>query len=177
MDLQLFCGNEPDREYLQTPFSHGGFTYATNGHIMVRVPQVAGVRKQTKDGTWDAPMKGLPEATFSPLAHNPLPDHPLGPCTICAGEGYQHDCPDCSCACPACKGSGNAYPDVSTTVRGHIFALRYVAMMLALPGVEIADKTGQEMPLLFKFDGGFGALMPRRSRCTDHIEIETAKAA
>lgn len=180
MDLQIYCGTDPCREYLTKPFTVGEFTYATNGHIMIRVPKVAGVPKQTKDSDWNGPLKALADTAFSPLAHGPVPEHPLGSCTKCDGRGTAHDCPDCECGCGACNNTGEAFPAISTTIRGHIYALRYIAMMLALPGVEVATETAPAMPLLFKFDGGgVGAIMARRAEHPEHIqiEIEADKAA
>lgn len=178
MDLQIYCGNDFLRDYLSKPFTAGEFTYATNGHIMVRLPKLDSIPKQTKEGVdWNAPLKGLDEATFSPLSHSAIPEHALGECEKCDGRGSKHDCPDCECGCDGCNGSGFGYPKISTTIRGAIYDMRYVAMMLSLPGVEVADKTAKEMPLLFKFDGGVGAIMPRRAEHPEHIQIELSQAA
>lgn len=35
IDLQKYCGDDPFRPYLHKPFSHGSFTYATNGHTVL----------------------------------------------------------------------------------------------------------------------------------------------
>lgn len=40
-DLTPFCS--PDRPELNRPFSDGPFSYATNGHVLLRVPRLAGV--------------------------------------------------------------------------------------------------------------------------------------
>ena len=37
IDLQPFCGEDHDRWYLMKPLSFGDYTYATNGHIVIRV--------------------------------------------------------------------------------------------------------------------------------------------
>lgn len=172
VDLQLYCSSDPYRTYLHKPFSSGAFSYGANGHIMVRVPRNEGIPEQTKQGEWDRAFKALPDATFSTLSHKPIPEHPLGPCQACDGRGFLHNCPDCECECERCHGHGTTYPDISTTIRGQLYALRYVAMILALPGVQIADKTEPACPLLFKFDGGDGAVMPRTRQGREHIEIE-----
>lgn len=39
IDLSHFCYTEDDRHNLKRPWSRGDFSYATNGHIMVRVPR------------------------------------------------------------------------------------------------------------------------------------------
>lgn len=38
--LKKFCSFDRDREHLCQPFSMGGFSFATNGHIIVRIPRV-----------------------------------------------------------------------------------------------------------------------------------------
>jgi hypothetical protein len=159
MDLKSFCGTDPFRAYIHEPFSVGEFTYATNGHIMVRVPRLPDVPEQTKQAKWDAPFQDLSGTIFESLDHHALPKQ--------AG-------PDCECTCENCRGSGKEIflSKASTTVRGCVYNLRYIAMALALPGVEFAvAKKTHESPLLFRFDGGLGSVMPMR------IEIEISKAA
>lgn len=48
IDLSHFCYTEDDRSYLKQPWSRGDFTYATNGHIMVRVPRRSDVPENDK---------------------------------------------------------------------------------------------------------------------------------
>ncbi len=38
LDLTPFCGTGAHRSYLHNPFASGGHTFATNGHIAIRVP-------------------------------------------------------------------------------------------------------------------------------------------
>lgn len=179
LDLKQFCGTDPFRPYLLTPFSAGDFSYATNGNLMVRIPRLPELPEQDKIAKWDAPLEGIETRTFAPLPHGPIPDVPESECEVCSGRGRDHECPDCECICGHCHGSGEARPKTSTTVRGNNYNIRYVAMMLALPGAEPAEKTEEGKPLLFKFDGGVGAIMPLRGKYNEHIEIETgdAKAA
>lgn len=182
IDLQKYCGDDPFRPYLHKPFSHGSFTYATNGHIMVRTPRQTGVPEQTQKGGWDTPLKGIDAAKFSPLQHKPLPptrEPTEEECLACEGRGHAHDCPECTCDCKECDGTGNrmAADKTSTKVRGVTFDLRYIAMMLAMPGVEVMVSPQEAEPLLFKFEGGVGAVMPMRAQHPSHVEIEDDKAA
>lgn len=174
LDLQKFCSTDPTRPYLEKPFSHGSFTYATNEHIMVRLPRQDGIPEQTKEAKWDAPFKGFEDATFSPKKVK-LPPSPVqqGDCEECEGRGTDHACPNCQCTCDACNGSGKgiAEKSVSTSIRGVTVALRYARMMLALPGIEIADMPKPREPMLFRFDGGIGALMPTNGEMSEHVEI------
>ena len=40
-DITRFCGKYDARSHLKQPIVNGGFIYATNGHICVRVPALA----------------------------------------------------------------------------------------------------------------------------------------
>lgn len=169
IDLKSFCGT---RTYLSAPFSNGEFTYATNGHIMVRVPRLPDVSDITIKGNWEKPLNGIDAATFAPFLHRPLPQMTDEECSKCGGTGNEHDCPDCSCDCDGCGGSGKQAARVSTTVASGIFNLRYIAMALALPAVEfMTSARDEEGPLLFRFDGGVGAVMPMRSQYDTHVEL------
>jgi len=47
-DLKKYCSKDETRPYLHEPFSRGEWTYATNGHIAVRVPKLADVPEPQK---------------------------------------------------------------------------------------------------------------------------------
>lgn len=174
IDLSIFCGRDESRPYLLQPFSFGEFSYATNGHVMVRVPRLPDVAEQTQKGKWDAPFEGLEQAAFSAPKFT-LPKQPAQDteCEACDGRGFEHDCPDCECTCSACDGSGSeaAEANVSTSYEGAVFALRYVRRVLALPGIELAHVKASDAPLFFRFDGGAGALMPMRGESANHINV------
>lgn len=185
LDLKRFCATAQDdyRKWLHTPFSIGEFTYATDGAIMIRVPLVA---------EWPAPenrkldvhcadlFKSLGEVTFiSPLPATTPSDVETSEeveCEACDGRGHDHECPDCTCTCDNCGGSGNEkkVDKISTVFHGNIYRLKYVREILALPGIEIAPDSVNEpkrVPLLFRFDSGAGVLMPRNSKCDRHVEM------
>jgi hypothetical protein len=176
IDLKQFCGNDEFRSYLNEPFTQGNYTYATNGHIMVRVQKVDSVGPCKSKVKFDAskPLVGIERLKFETFSFS-LPPDPgkKGTCVDCDGRGYKHDCPDCECTCNFCKGSGEADPEgrISTTIAGRAFCLRYVRMITSLPTPQIA-KTDGETPLYFRFEGGVGALMMRRKPFENHVEIE-----
>lgn len=174
IDLQPFCGTDETCPYLMKPFSFGDFSYATGGHIIVRVPKREGVEPPDKKFNADKPLEGLDQASFARPAFK-LPPQPSeeDECEDCDGRGYEHDCPHCECVCRACAGTGNqaAEGKLTTTFAGITFALRYVRKMLSLPGIEIATPRASEGPLLFRFDGGVGALMPMRGPSVHHVEV------
>lgn len=183
IDLQPFCGTEDARWYLMKPFSMGEFSYATNGHILVRQPRRADVPDidvKAPKFKPDNALVGLDAAKFY-VPTLQLPTAPAaGPCPACDCRKFEHDCPDCECTCETCNGSGEGNPErnISTAIGGSFFALNYVRLMAALPDLEIAN-TAEAIavgakPLLFRFEGGVGALMPMLSPRENHIEIERA---
>jgi hypothetical protein len=180
LDLQRFCGNQFGREYLHKPFSRNGFTYATNGHIMVRVALRPDVPDVDKKFNQERPLEGIETATFyRPSFELPAMPTEVGECLSCDGSGHEHTCPHCTCRCESCGGSGEENPEKrrSATIGVKIFAMNYIRQMLSLPGIELAvmESEPDEKPLLFRFDGGVGALMPMRSKCVDHVDIKPSK--
>jgi hypothetical protein len=169
LDLRPFCGATDGRTHFMRPFSIGEFTYATNGHIMVRVPRRPDAPEQTVKFNADDPLKGHDTIDYVPLSGS-LPEIKKEDCIRCA-DGQIHDCPDCKCTCEDCGGSGKVYPRASTSIGEANFAVRYVAMMLALPNIQVAATPGLETPLLFRFDGGIGAVMPMHGKCDTHVEV------
>lgn len=90
IDLWPFCS--PDRENLTVPFSRGQYTYATNGHIVVRVPRRADVPENPKAP--DIEKIGLEAPTnLRPLPHYTLPTGRK--CLRCRGAGRAYDCDKC----------------------------------------------------------------------------------
>lgn len=156
INLNLFC--DPKRcEFgcdLSVPFSLNGHTYATNGHIAVRVPR----RPDIPENKEAVKAEGLPW-DFSRVKFGPLPEPELLPdqCWKCAGRGHKHECPDCRCECKACAGSGKLPSRVK--IGKAVFAGQYIEWVRALPGLEIG-KPKPSTPLPFRFKGGEGLLMP-----------------
>lgn len=179
IDLQPFCSTDIDRQYLLKPFSRNGYTYATNGHIMLRVAERPGIPDVEKQFNQERPLEGIEAAEFfRPIFDLPPAPDGLGPCDKCDGRGYAHDCPDCECECETCGGTSSVDPErfISTAVGPKSFALNYIRQVLALPDVEIqvfpAEDDGKQM--LFRFRGGVGALMPLRGVKGEHVDIKLA---
>lgn len=174
IDLQKFCGTDPFRDYLHKPITQDGFTWATDGAVMVRAPADKRYSPCERPINIAKPLSGIEDATFSPpnISLPPAPER-TGPCPECDGRGREHDCPDCECICEACHGAGelNAEKRTTTTIRGAIFNLAYVRLIASLPNVEFSQSDGKK-PMFFRFDGGVGALMPCRCALDEHIEIE-----
>lgn len=96
--LRSFCAGAHDwRVYLHEPITRHGFTYATDGHVLVRVP--ADGREQTANFPpidLDKPLRPHCKV-FAPLVLPPRPELP--PCDGCAGTGEV-------AACRHCEGEG-----------------------------------------------------------------------
>lgn len=184
IDLQQFCAGLDDRPHLRRPFTKGDYTYATDGRIMVRVPADAAPFDpcDRADIPVEPPFVKLAEATFAKVEHGTLPLLPgdkQEECDDCDGRGHEHECPNCECKCDSCGGSGEqtVRPKISTEIAGCTINLRYALMMLALPGVEVAQNGKKGDPLLFRFDVGVGVVMPIRGQYSEHVEIERAPVA
>lgn len=92
-------------------------------------------------------------------------------CSICKGEGCDRcegdgvpsgDDQGTEQPCYNCDGSGQA-PHQIITVGNTTLARRFVALMLKLPGIEYHTPTRKphEYPMVsFRFDGGWGCVMP-----------------
>lgn len=221
INLKAFCADPDRRPELSEPFSAGEFTYASNGHVMVRVDR--------RDDCTDEPDGGkkvsvlvrylsrLDSVTFSPFpAVNlpPVPPHVPKPCNDCEATGRIHsvacgkchgtgmhtchacnhedDCEECNgygrierparpddtlnvTECENCEGTGDCSRDddrlIYTRVGPYWIDRRYVVLMQSLPGIEIdlghtafydGASAWDEPPILFRFDGGVGAIMPLR---------------
>jgi hypothetical protein len=106
-----------------------------------------------------------------------LPDVEAGKeaCEDCQGRGREHECPSCSCICQECGGSGD-FPtssddNLSMTIAGSIFAVKYIRLLQTLPGVKIETVPAGTSPMSSEFDGGVGLLMPMRSQYDRHIDV------
>lgn len=172
LNLSVFCSTDPVRPYLHKPFSRGEWTYATNGHICVRVPR-----------RLDAPEQDNPNAeklfdTISASAMRLLrsiafPELISRECECCGGRGTVHDCPDCACDCESCGGDGEVQEKASVGIGIADYNAKYVKQLTALPGLVIASDAAPAEPLFFRFDGGEGLLMPMRVRYINHVDEAT----
>jgi hypothetical protein len=159
VDLDLFCDptrREPGLD-LSVPFSLNGHTYATNGHVAVRVPRRPDIPENKEAPKIERLPWDFSRVKFGSLPERgPLPDE----CWACGGTGQEHSCPDCRCKCNTCDGSGKHQPFVRR-IGKVAFNGRYIEWLRALPGLEIG-KPRRSRPLPFRFEGGEGLLMPRR---------------
>lgn len=166
--LQPFCGEDKTRPAMMRPFPQNGFTFATCGRCLVRVPLIDGT--PSIDETIPAPPtvteKALPIppedvewGTFSTL-----PEPEMEGCHICAGYGKCACCEVCGThECGNCDGTGQTEKRLRVVIEHRTFDAKYLRKISMLPGLLIAAKFGSELePMAFKFDGGIGSVMPMR---------------
>ena len=145
-DLLRFCADRGDiRHYLADPWSRGDYTYATNGHIIVRNPRLADVPENDYAPNTEKLMLSIPPATD--WTNVPTVDMPPDKdCVYCNGIDV----------CDDCGGTGKM-PDLSgIALFGTFFAKRYLAL---IQGWEIAPN-GQKAAWI-RTDDADGLLMPR----------------
>lgn len=120
IDIERFCARLPSKvaTVLQSPFSIGPFTYASNGPIAIRVPRRADVPETFEALIIERAFDYPDDLPFLPLPDIAIPEITLRPCGVCRGIGTgvlcsqcdgTGDC-DCGCGdnheCGICKGSG-----------------------------------------------------------------------
>lgn len=106
--LMHFCATD-ERPVLEQPWTRDGYTYATNGRILLRVPAVEGIEYNPA-----APNIGPPTFMWE---HETTPDEwqdapevkpQSTPCEKCGGKGRVKVCPKCKnlrtvfCVCSEC---------------------------------------------------------------------------
>ena len=164
IDLAPFCEKADGyRLNIKRPFSRAGFTWATDGRILVRVPLRADVEENPNAPHAERLFPDLADVTFAPLPSVKWPEMPTrAECKWCEGRGTQHDCPHCTCTCNECEGTGKDISAAGVIVRGLHFNVAYIRLLLALPGLEFTTKPKEGQPAPFRFEGGEGVLVPMR---------------
>ena len=186
--LKKFVSQNDPREYMRGPFNRGEWTYATNGHIAVRVPKIDGIATLAEKHI--PKLEGPFKRTHSDNAFVALPPlPPLEKCRFCNGTGVAYECEECDgdgefehgshtyackecdgrgqvtysggieAACWRCGGSG-AKRIVPIQVGGSHFDLFYLHLINGLPGAKFSPGAGRMDMAMFVFDGGEGILIP-----------------
>lgn len=91
--LQRFCADDHARATITKPFSFGDYTYATNGHVCIRVPRMAEVTPESDiitRLTWDhEEISGWQEMPYGYLVP------PMVLCPSCRGSKLYQACLGC----------------------------------------------------------------------------------
>ena len=178
IDLMPFCSTEKTRYYLNKPFSRGEWTYATNGHICIRVARVDEWPEVAKAPDAGKVIPSPDGIKFKALGALPIPQAVMIVCPECNGECHSyHNCADYECSCERCDNDGEIEQLIIVSFRGAFIDAKYLRMIAALPDVEMAEVLDPTGPMLFRFAGGDGVIMGMdQSLCKFDIEIADAPA-
>ena len=160
IDLSPFCATKAHPS-LQFPFSRGDWTYATNGHICVRVPRRTDVTAEGPDA--ERLFEGAYFGGLFPAVIPHIPEREKRKCLYCGGAGQEYDDYNCIYGlCEDCDGTGVVYDIMTIKVYDRLFNAEYIRLMSALPGLKIPFDCSNSnfTPLQFAFNGGQGLVMP-----------------
>lgn len=174
IDLQAFCADTNfTRSFdLTQPFFRGGWQYATDGKVMIRIPAPNDL--DSAEGTAKLPPC---HDLFKPIVGNLIEWPALRYCPQCfdtgkIGCGGCRGCGECEgctgCGvrkCLLCNGrepSGQVFSDDGVAVievGNHRVAARYDQLIRSLGNVRYEWGRAWREPLPFVFDGGEGLVM------------------
>lgn len=94
--LLRFCSNDKTRDSLCRPFNVSGYTYATNGHIAIRVPRMVEFDANEPINSIEEPwFKGSLKPADCRIVPKVNPEFAYEKCSVCNGSGSCRECPDC----------------------------------------------------------------------------------
>jgi len=118
-DLKKFCLASDDR--LAEPISDDDFTYATDGHIAIRIKRINEITKKKSINNFpDLSLKPWHEGKWVKMPKYQCPT--LETCPVCGGARFIKKCPECNgeeeiifsnayndyeCECQTCGGEGD----------------------------------------------------------------------
>ena len=179
--LLRFCDGENPRLNLGEPFVRGGWTYATDSRIAIRMPsnRVDGNCRLTESvlgvmlGYFEKYHEAVKTGPFMRDGRNwrqwpskpvemPLDGMEYVACQICRGDGRIFDVDGDVWTCVYCDATGNVglQPDVMLEGGTPIVGGRYWSLIRRLPDVWYIDPESDKEPIPFRFRFGQGLLMP-----------------
>jgi len=162
VDLQAFCADRDDlRYYLFKPFSDGEYTYATNGHIIVRVARLPDVAEEPKAPNVALMISKTARASnWMPVPKVSAP--PMIECDECHGTGTYTEVfytgKPYSEPCEWCNHTGKVKKLVGIRVDNAWFDQGYLSM---IQGWEISPDHMKAAWIRNFAIGADGLLMPR----------------
>lgn len=182
IDLQQFCASAHDkRAWLHAPFTCGGKTGASNGHIMIELDAAGDHPAPPANFNMAQVLDRIQTTGYQSLPALPAPVFIT--CRKCSGQGHGRKCESCdgdgefehhchcyhckacdgegvlSGPCADCRGTGKRETSNLVQIGEAFFYLKYLVLIAALPGVELTT-AGPRDVAGFRFNGGRGALMP-----------------
>ena len=137
--MKFCCRPKVDsRKYLHRPWSAGAYTYASNGHILIRVKRIKSVRENK-----DAPTRRCNRI----LRDTACIRYVKIPARLTV---YSH----------GIRGN-RGFPD-GVFIGAALLSKPYLALIRSLPGGQLTSMPFVIKPSGFKFDHGVGAIMPMR---------------
>lgn len=169
-DLKPFCSIGAFRPWLNTPFSRDKYTYATNGHVLVRVPRLSYVDENPKAPPAEKVIDPIEFLPLVPFVCREIPPPETQECFECDGGNPVHNCPTCSCVCEECDGTNSVEVQLSISIKCAIFDAKYIRLIQELPNCLFPENPSKNEPTRFKFDGGEGLLIPMTRRGDKHMK-------
>jgi hypothetical protein len=167
-ELMPFCGagtlSLAIHSRSNNPWSRGDHTFATNGHIIVRVPRLEGIEENDAAPDVSKALEHGEAKEWFPLSEIKIPKYSGFVCPECDGSGKEDDeCEKCGHQknCEGCGGTGKIDRITPVAVGEVSFQAKYLALIKNLPNCRIAP-SGPETQAQFIFDGGDGSLMPMK---------------
>lgn len=160
VDLKKFCLASDSR--LAEPMSDDDFTYATDGHIIIRVPRIKNINKWSslfEDLVFEPKHEGkwikMPEYKYPPRILCPT-------CPACHGAGSIAGRKD-GLICERCKGEGEIYESFLPSVIIHDTKLNIILLdkIKDLKNIQLFFPEKENI-VCFKFNGGDGILMKKK---------------
>ena len=168
-DLQKFCFEGLGKDKIKIPWTDEGYTYATNGHICIKVPALRDVPVELYPINAEKVFQETPQPSewFSiPRVKKPEIPKEID-CVDCDGTGKSNQkCSYCHRygKCSKCEGTGKVKEDIPPRylqIGDQFFDEKYLYLIQKLPNIQISPASG-EIAARIKFDGGEGLLMPVR---------------
>jgi len=165
IDLFQFCG---ETRNIDRPFIADGKTYATNGHIAIRVNEVRDDFEEAKVSVnflasavkaFDVDIKNIKPVKVTGMKNERID------CPQCDGTNKircECDCPFCEnmVDCYTCNGTGFDYAYTGECSYGNCrFNPKYLHMVQELPNSKMYASKRSNGVSYFTFDGGDGILM------------------
>ena len=153
--LRRFC--HLDRSGIDTPWSEGNWSYATDGNVILRVTRIESVPERI-----NAPA-GIEKSIFGSIlpAIACAPPQPIGEdeetCPICKGTG-NCQCTHCSRNHDCGKCGGDKTVAALTQVGAQHFRTRTLRLIAQLPSAEWFPTENRRT--YFRFQGGDGIILP-----------------
>ena len=166
INLEIFC--HPDRPELVRPFSIDTWTYATNGHVLVRVPRRDDVAEnETAPNVARMFPDDAPKARYKPAPKFEIPRGLTARrnVSVAAAPGKRTITGvQTVSACATAATARERLPKLVTVKIGRAsFNSKYVSWLQQLPNLELDRVPRGFKPMRFRFDGGEGLLMPCRA--------------